>query len=203
MNVRYPLLALFLSSCAGMNQPGENGIEWVDFGEDPMTSPEFGAAMALAATPSEAHAEMARDVGHYRVEGLSWMAPGADPLPMEATANLELILGGRYLMQSFASDFMGMPYEGVLLMGHDNLSEEYWSLWIDNMSTGYSISSGTLNDEGNVEYSGVMRDIYTPSGRPSRTVMEHHEDGSFTIRMFDSVPGGGEFKVMEMTYSRN
>ncbi len=39
---------------------------------------------------------------------------------------------------------MGMPMEGLLLLGYDNISEEYWSIWMDNFSTWPAIARGKL-----------------------------------------------------------
>ena len=203
MKLSIACVALLAASCAGMHGHDHHEVVWMDYGPDPMTSPEYSAAMMQAMTPGEVHAELAKGVGHYTVDMKMWMAPDTEPMPMQATANVEMILGGRYLRQEYKSEFMGMPFEGQMLMGFDNLTGEYWSLWIDNMSTGYSLSNGHDDAEGNTVMSGWMRDPMTPHVRPFRSVTVQGENGSFVVHMYDTLPDGGEFQVMEMTYTRS
>ena len=180
----------------------DHGVEWVDYGEDPMTNPAFQAAQMAAGTPGDAHAELAKSVGEYTVQGTYYMGPGTDPAPMQATASIEMVLGGRYLTQVFKTDFMGMPFEGHMLMGYDNLTGEYWHLWVDNMSTGYAAAHGHKNADGSTDLSGMVRDALTPGGRPTRNVSSVNEDGSFTFSMYDTAPDGHEYLMMELVYTR-
>ena len=207
--MKLPLACLLLltSSCAAIHSThdahhGHDGdkVHWVDYGEDPMANPEFMNAMMQAGTPGPQHAELAKGVGHYRVETHYWMGPDQPAMPMDATANVEMILDGRYMVQEWKSDFMGMPFEGRLIMGFNNLTQEYWSLWIDSSSTGYSISTGKENENGDIVLHGMMHDPLTPHGRPYRSVSTQAQDGDFMFTMYDSTPDGGEFKVMEMKY---
>jgi hypothetical protein len=202
MRITIAALALLAGSCAAMNDHGHHEVVWVDYGPDPMQNPEFNAARMQAMMPGEVHAELAKGVGHYQVDMRMWMAPGTEPMPMPCTANVEMILGGRYLKQEFKGNFMGEEFEGLMLMGYDNLTDEYWSLWIDNMRTGYSLSIGREDENGNQVMNGWMRDPRTPQGRPLRSVTVPGENGSFVVHMYDSLPDGGEFEVMEMTYRK-
>ena len=106
--------------------------------------------------------------------GLDVKNTGADPMPMQATARTEVLLGGRYIVEEFKSDFMGMPFEGRLIQGYDNLTQQYWSLWTDSMSTGYWISHGTETSPGKVEFEGTVIDIVvsaSPSNEQPSAVM--------------------------------
>lgn len=97
---------------------------------------------------------------------------------------------------------MGMPFEGRLIQGFDNLTQEYWCLWMDSMSTGCSISRGTETAPGHVEFHGTATDILTPKGRPVRMTTTDNGDGSYTMRMFDTREDGREFESMELHYVR-
>ena len=201
MKLQIACLSLLLASCAAVHGH-DHEVEWVDYGDDPMANPDFLAAMGMAGTPGEVHAELAKGTGSYAASGQMWMAPDAPPMPMEATSKVQMLLGGRYLMQEFKTDFMGQPFEGLMIMGYDNISDEYWQVWMDNMSTGYSLAHGDENEDGSIEMSGWMRDVMTPEGRPTRQVTFQKGDGSFTFEMYDSTPDGDEFKVMELTYKK-
>jgi hypothetical protein len=178
-------------------------VEWVDYGEDPMQNPEFLADMAAAGTPGSQHAAIAARAGSWKAEGKVWMEPGSDPMPMVATARMDSLLGGRYLVEEFISDFMGTPFEGHLLQGYDNVTQRYWSLWIDSMSTGYWLSHGTETSPGRIELEGTATDILTPNGRPVRMTITSHGSDSYTMKMFDSHPEGGEYQSMELHYTRD
>jgi Protein of unknown function (DUF1579) len=191
-------LSLALASCNSLT----DRVDWVDYGEDPMQNPQYMKDLMVAGSPGPQHEALASRAGSWSVEGKMWMAPGADPMPMKATARTEVLLGGRYIIEEFKSDFMGMPFEGRLIQGFDNLSQEYWSLWTDSMSTGCYISRGTETSPGHVEFRGTATDILTPNGRPSRMTTTDNGDGSYTMKMFDTREDGGEFQSMELRYTR-
>ena len=52
-----------------------------------------------------------------------------------------------------------MPMEGFSIDGYDNVKGEYFSLWLDNMGTGYMLSIGERSEDGkSVTYTGSMPD---------------------------------------------
>lgn len=191
-------LALVVSSC----KSGSGDVEWVDYGADPMQNPDYMAAAMAAGTPGPQQAALASRAGTWKVEGKMWMAPGTDPMPMNAMATTVALLDGRYILEDFHSDFMGEPFEGRLLMGYDNVTSEYWSVWFDNMSTGSYPSRGVETSPGQVEFRGTATDVLTPEGRPTRMTITDNGDGSYTMKMFDTRPGTDEFLVMELHYMR-
>lgn len=190
-------LCLAVLSCSS-----PEGVEWVDYGEDPMQNPQYLTDMTAAGTPGPQHEALASRAGSWKIEGQMWMAPGADPTPMPATAETEVLLGGRYIVEEFRSTVMGMPFEGRLMQGYDNLNQRYWSLWTDNMSTAYWLSHGTETSPGEVEFTGTATDFLTPNGRPMRMTTTTNADGSYTMKMFDTSKDGGEFQSMELRYTR-
>lgn len=191
-------LPLVLAACSSTS----NSIRWVDYGDNPMENPQFMADMMAAGTPGPEHEAMAARAGRWTVEGHWWSAPGADPFPMDASANCETWLEGRYLLEKFYGEFGGMPFEGRLIQGYDNASEEWWCMWIESMATGSSYFRGTEIAPGVVEYRGTAQDPITPAGRPVRMTVSDNRDGGYTMRMYDCRPGVDEFQSMELTYTR-
>ncbi len=190
-------LTLSLISCTS------NRVDWVDYGADPMQNPQYMTDMMQAGAPGPQHEMLASYVGNWAVDGKMWMAPGTDPMPMVATAKTESLMGGRYIVEAFKSDFMGQPFEGRLVQGYDNITGKFWSMWSDSMSTGYSISHGTETSPGHIEYVGTATDILTPSGRSVRMTTTDNGDGTYTMRMYDTREGTEEFQVMELNYKRS
>jgi hypothetical protein len=198
MKILQPLaLCLAVFSC---HSP--EGVEWVDYGANPMENPEYMVDMTAAGNPGPQHEALASRAGSWKVEGTVWMEPGADPMPMPATAEVQVLFDGRYIVEEFKSDFMGMPFEGRLMQGYDNLTQQYWSLWTDNMSTAYWVSHGTETSPGTIEFEGTAKDILTPKGRSVRMTTITHADGSYTMKMFDMRKDSGEFQSMELHYTR-
>lgn len=197
--------ALFLAFAGGMvvqDRMSPEDIVWKDYGEDPMANPQFMTDWTASAAVGEQHELLAKSAGEFDVKGKMWMSPDAEPMAMVATAKRHMILGGRYLVEEFKSDFMGMPFEGMMIQGYDNLAKEPFAIWIDSMSTWPSISRGKQGEDGVMHLEGIMKDVMTPGGRPSRSEVVDTEDGGGVMRMFDSLPGGGEYEVMELTYER-
>jgi hypothetical protein len=192
-------LALALASCNSLS----DRVDWVDYGDDPMQNPQYMADMTAAGATGPEHEALASRAGSWSVEGRVWMGPGAEPMPMNATATTEVLLGGRCIVEEFKSEFMGTPFEGRLMQGYDNLAQRYWSVWSDDMSTGCWITYGTETAPGQLEFRGTAHDVLTPSGRPTRMTTTVNGDGSYTMKMFDTIKDGGEFQSMELRYTRS
>lgn len=161
------------------------------------------AAMMQYMTPGEEHAMLAKLVGRYDIDAKVYMQPGAEPVAWISKSDSKMILGGRYFVEETSGTMMGMPVEGHLTMGYNNLTEEWWSFWIDNMSTGHSFSSGKADDKGVVRMDGIMVDSTSPEGRMYAMVMHPiREDGSYQVDMLGELPDGSEWTVMTMQYTR-
>lgn len=193
-------LTFALVSCASTDEHA--AVDWVDWGDDPMANPAFIEAMTAAGALGPEHEMLAARAGTYDVEGAYWMAPGGEATPMTATARIAPLFDGRFTVESFSSEMMGMPYEGLLHQGFDNVTERYWSIWVDSMNTSAWVSYGTEIAPGVIEYHGTNRDVFTPDGRPSRMTVTDDGDGSHTMRMYDFREGTDEYVVMELVYSR-
>ncbi len=157
-------------------------------------------AMAKLAKPGDKHAWMKRCEGTWKTEVKSWYAPG-EPAVSHGTAEMKMILGGRYLEQRFKGSMMDQPYEGVGLQGYDNGKQKFWSTWSDDMSTGVLVSEGTLDESGKVL-------TFTAKGpAPDGTMVDYRmtsqfvDDKSFVFTMFGTM-GAQEMKMMEITYTR-
>jgi len=164
-------------------------------------SPEEMAAMVAFMMPSDAHASLATMTGDWDVNAKMWEPGSENPMTMTYTTSAEMILGGRYLVEEATGSFMGQDFEGMLLMGYNNGTQEYFSLWIDNFGTGMSLSKGKAERDGTVPMMGTMEDWVAPAGRPLRSVMEVGDD-EHTLHMWSIHEDGTEVKAMELHYTR-
>ena len=163
------------------------------------------AAAMSAAAPGPMHAHLAQFAGEWNVSGKWRMSDGEDWVPFEAQASSELVMGGRYLTESFSSEFMGTLFEGRATLGYDNLRAEYISVWIDNMSTGAMIGAGSANEDGTeLLLSGEHSDTMTGEAHKwfqlrYRVVSENE----FTFEtLTKTTPDGDAWVSMKLTYTR-
>jgi hypothetical protein len=172
-----------------------------DQGEEGMT-PEMQAMMKAwqeAATPGPEHEHLATATGRYRMIVRSFQGPDAEPTVSEGIAVREMILGGRVLVEHAKSEFMGQPFEGIGWTGYDNVTERYWSIWADNMSTGIVLMYGEWNDDGTGTFEGEAPDPVDGAMKPVR--IEMRMDGKREIYdFFESSASGEALKTMEIVY---
>ena len=62
------------------------------------------------ATPGEPHKLFATLAGSWTTTTKEWMEPGKPPTESTGTAELKMLLDGRFLYQEFVSQMMGHPF---------------------------------------------------------------------------------------------
>lgn len=179
---------------ASMQQDGSEASAW---------SEEQAAAYAQFTQPSDQHRELAALEGEWQATMLIWMAPGADPVEGRFSSTIQMILGGRYMIENVVGTAADQAFEGHMSMAYNNATHEYFSTWYDTLGTGWSISNGTRASDGALHMNGLVQDFMNPIGRPFRSVMHPAPDhNSFRVEVFSGQPDGTEFKNMELLYQR-
>ena len=167
----------------------------------PAMDPAMMEAMMKAGTPGDAHKKLDAFTGTWITKSTFWPVPGADPMTMDGTSENRWIMGGRILEQKFQGSFMGMPFEGTGYSGYDNVKKQYWATWMDSMSTGFFLTTGSV--DGNTwTYSGMMPDPMTGKDVRSDSKVIVTDADHHTMEMYGPGPDGKMFKNMEMTYTR-
>ncbi|HPR63973.1 MAG TPA: DUF1579 domain-containing protein [Thermoanaerobaculia bacterium] len=189
------ILAAFALATGQEEKPGQ-----------PAMSPEEQAMMEkwqTYMTPGPEHLKMARFVGSWNVRAKLWMQPGTEPQLSEATAEVTSILGDRFLQMTYTGSFMGMPFEGRNLLGYDNYTKKYTSIWFDSMGTGFYLTSGTCDDAGKVcTETGIWDDAVTEQKVAVRTVTTWKDKNTIVMETYSTYPDTPEFKSMELFYTR-
>lgn len=172
--------------------------------EAPMDSVAMQKAWEEYATPTEPHKRMASEAGTWNEELTFWMGPDdKNPQKYTATADVKMILGGRYQEQKHKGKVMGMDFEGVSTMAFNNASQEYTSTWIDNMATGMMIATGKFDPSSkSTTFSGEMVDPTTKKSKKYRQVVTIIDNDTQKMESFDTSPDGKEFKSMEILMKR-
>jgi hypothetical protein len=168
------------------------------FGAEMKMSPEMMKAM----TPGEAHKGLSEMAGNWKYTMKMWMDAASAPQESKGTSKARIILGGRFLQEDVKAKMNGMPFEGISLVGFDNMRQAYQSVWLDNMTTGMMIGQGKESD-GVVKEEGTFSCPMTMDpNRKYRTEMKVVDKDHHLFSMFSNDKDGKEFKMMEISYAR-
>ena len=163
---------------------------------------EVEAWMEMA-SPGEHHKHIARMEGKWEVEASFWYTPDTKPQVASGLSTSRFILDGRYLETEYVSEVNGMPFAGRGIMGYDRVAGEYVDIWVDSMGTGIMVMRGSCSDDGRViTLKGEHVDPATRERIKIRSVTSFADDDHFRVEMWNRMPGGAEFKSMELSYTR-
>src|SRR5262249_28125537 len=99
--------------------------------------------------------------------------------------------------------FGGQPFHGSGLNGYDNGQKKFVGTWIDNMTTGISNSVGTADSTGKViTFERESYDVMAKANTKGRDVLHVVGDDKEVLEFYKQLPGGKEFKMMEIVYTR-
>ena len=153
--------------------------------------------------PGKFHELLKQFVGKWTADMKIWMEPNAPPVVNKGQATFKLIFDGRFLYGDFLGEFMGAPFKGINIMGYDNGKKEFFSIWIDNSTTGLLSSTGTYDIETKKYL--FRAEMFDPV---SRQTLEMREEAYFVSKdeyfsvTYAKPKDGKEFKNMELVYTR-
>jgi hypothetical protein len=154
------------------------------------------------ATPGEPHKLLASLAGSWTTTTKEWMEPGKPPTESTGSAEMKMLLDGRFLQQDYNSVMMGQPYSGIGLSAYDNLRKRYVSTWIDSMGTGIFVMEGTASADGKTI---TLRGQHNEPGggvMTHRAIWKIADNHNQTFEMYGTHKHGKEMKMMEITYTR-
>ncbi|MBV6478780.1 MAG: hypothetical protein HGGPFJEG_01537 [Ignavibacteria bacterium] len=153
-------------------------------------------------TPGKVHEMLATCDGEWSADITMWMDPNAEPIKTTGTSVNKMIMGGRYQISNNTSTMMGMPFEGMNILGFDNIKKVFISAWIDNMGTGMMIMEGPWDEATNsVTLKGKSVDPLTGKDMDMKEVFQIIDNNTQKLEMYMS-KDGKELKVMEINYKR-
>jgi len=155
------------------------------------------------ATPGAPHAAMAKMAGDWTSHMKMWMDPKAPPSESDGTTTGKMLMDGRYLESEHQGTMMGMPFQGIGLLGFDNNRQRYQYTWIDNMGTVITTADGPASDGKTITLDGKMDEPTTgEKDKPFRYVFKLTDDDHYTMEGYDLVGTPQEFKVIEVAFTR-
>ena len=154
------------------------------------------------ATPGEPHKLFATLAGSWTTHMKEWMEPGKPPMESTGTAEMKMLLNGRYLYQEVTGQMMGQPYSGVAIDAYDNLRKKYVTAWMDTMGTGIFMMEGTASSDGRTITLTGQHEAPGGGHMSHRAIWKIVDANTHTFDMYGTHPGGKEMKMMELTYTR-
>lgn len=155
-----------------------------------------------AAQPGEPHKLFSTLAGNWTTSTKEWMEPGKPPTESTGTADMKMLLDGRFLYQEYNGQMMGQPFNGIGIDAYDNMTKKYVTAWMDSMGTGIFIMEGTASADGKtITLKGSHPE---PGGgkMSHRAVWKIIDADNQTFDMYGTHHGGKEMKVLEIVYTR-
>ncbi|MGH8557278.1 MAG: DUF1579 domain-containing protein [Methylococcales bacterium] len=170
--------------------------------EQPMDPQAMMELYTKLATPGEPHKLFAGLAGSWTTKTREWMEPGIAPVESTGTAEMKMLLDGRFLQQEWNGQMMGQPYTGIGISAYDNIRKRYVSTWMDTMGTGIFIMEGTASADGKtITLNGQHAE---PGGgqMTHRAIWKIVDNNTQTFELYGAHYGGKEMKMMEIIYTR-
>lgn len=162
-------------------------------------------AYKKAGSPGPEHALLARWAGDWVMHTAVWRGPNAQPMEWPpGTSKWEMMLGGRFLRFTQAGDMMGMPMEGMGIIGYDNFRHVYQMIWVDNTETPIFFASGTADSSGKViTLLGKVDDpVKGEKDKDMKWVCRFESDRKIVFEIWDSMGEGKFYKSIETIYTK-
>ena len=170
--------------------------------EKPMDPQAMMEVYAKLAQPGEPHKLFASLAGSWTTKTKEWMESGKPPTESTGSAEMKMLLDGRFLYQEFTGQMMGQPFSGIGIDAYDNLRKRYVTAWMDTMGTGIFTMEGTASADGKtITLKGQHAE---PGGghMTHRAIWRILDSNTQTFDMYGTHHGGKETKMMEITYTR-
>ncbi|HEV8611341.1 MAG TPA: DUF1579 domain-containing protein [Thermoanaerobaculia bacterium] len=158
--------------------------------------------MAKYSTPGPEHKKLEAMVGTWDTTAKMWMDPSAPPQESKGVAENKMVLGGRFLEQSFEGTMMNQPFTGKGYTGYDLYKKQYVSTWMDSMGTMIMSATGNTDPSGKLTMTGSMDDYMTGKKMDFKETMTMVDNDHQMFEMWMTGPDGKMFKTLEIHYMR-
>lgn len=155
------------------------------------------------AMPGAGHKALDPLVGNWDYTITWWETPDSQPQKSTGTSEVKWIMGGRFLEQTANGTSMGQEFQGMGIMGYDNMKKEYIGAWIDNMGTGMMTSTGTYDPSTkSFTEKGTFSCPQEGGDKSFRGVTTLVSPDKYTYEMYAAGKDGKESRMMEIVYTR-
>jgi hypothetical protein len=155
--------------------------------------------MAEYARVTDKHEGFKHLVGRWTTEMKCNMS-SAGPQTGKGQATFRLLLGGRFLQQSFQGTMGDQNFQGLGISGYDNAQKKYVGVWMDSMGTGIMHTTGSYDEKTHVMTE--LGEFVSPAGpMKMKMVTKPVDENKFTFTM-SMLSAEGEQKMIEIIYTR-
>ena len=92
--------------------------------DKPMDQQAMMEVWKQLAMPGEPHKLFATLAGSWTTTTKEWMEPGKPPTESTGSAEMKMLLDGRFLYQEYNAQMMGQPFSGVGIDAYDNMTKK-------------------------------------------------------------------------------
>ncbi len=170
--------------------------------EQPMDPQAMMDLYTKLATPGEPHKLFASLAGSWITKTKEWMEPGKPPTETTGSAEMKMLLDGRFLYQEFTGQMMGQAFSGIGIDAYDNIRKKYVTVWMDTMGTGFFMMEGTASADGKIITLTGQHPEPGGGNMTHRAIWKIVDSNTQTFDMYGAHHGGKEMKIMEITYAR-
>lgn len=199
------VMTALITSAVVSTQAGEpqqsDPMEQMQMTEEQKKEMEMWMKLAV---PGEHHKHLQPLAGRWDMTTRMRMGPEAPWSESKATSEAEWIMGNRFLVQRVEGEGMGgQPFRGMGIMGYDNGKKKYVAVWVDDHSTMIFVQEGTCSADGKeITLLGSYDDPMAGKKVTGKSVYRVAGPDRYVLEMYKELPGGGEFKTLEIEHVR-
>ena len=206
MNIKRNLLGLLavtgLAFAAGRLHvlSGGESTAWAEAEQE--LSKEMEAYVA-ASMPGDGHLSLDRMVGEWDGVFKIWMDPECEPMVSRGTVSRQWVLDGRFIKEIVEATSDWGTFTGIGYIGYNNVDGQYEFVWMDSMSTGMYIETGTYDPDSMILATrGSHRDPASGKVLNSFGKLDLSDSDRHTYVGYITGPSGKSFKHFEGTTTR-
>jgi len=158
---------------------------------------------AALSKPGPSHKLLAAFVGEWDVKMTFWSDPLAKGESSAGVSQTSWILGDRFVQEQFIGSIAGEEYRGLGIMGYDNGSRTFKTVWADSLNTALTTSTGRYHPDTSAIT--LESEVYDPLVSGVKTVqssLRFDSPQSYVFTMTDTSPEGKRFTSLEMRYTK-
>jgi hypothetical protein len=184
------LIPLLMTACVVPNQPK-------------LTKEQIAANWAANTKKGLEHEQLAQFVGTWNAKIELFEDPAAPPKVENAVTMFKLVQDDRFLKQKLYGEHAGASWSGYGLTGYDTVAKQFQSVWIDSMTNGMSISTGSYDANRNaiVERGTNSCPAMNKAYCQFEGIMTLPKDNQFSYQMFKVMPDGSQAPILRVTYT--
>lgn len=200
---------LLMAACLGFGVPAfaEEAAPAAADAAPAAAEAEAMAKMMEMMQPGEMHKMLESLAGSWTYESVMQMTPEAPVEKSSGKSENKIIYEGRFLVSRVEGTMkMGdkeQPFEGQSIMGYDTIGKTFQNIWMDNISTGMMVGTGTYDEASKMIAEKAYANCPLVGGkRDYRNELKIIDADHYSYVMYTTDASGKEFKMMDIQYTR-